>query len=271
MSCHGGTNRNRMTVARLPSNSSRATTPLLCDEMRFCGSSRAVWPQHISPRTLWYYGVAGIALISHVIIFPTFVLLWYGVELSIRAILFPNSLKQRHAAARDFVQRPPLFQKPWLASSIHELWSKRWHQIFRWAFQGLVYDPIRAMFPQNKQFGRAFGTLGVFAVSGFMHDYILLCMFGYTEYVNRPGIGGYQSLFFLIQGAAAVISAQSLFRVPTALGSFLTWGFILYTCPLFIEPYLRIGLHHQAEIPGYPHLIDSQIVSVCPYGPKMGI
>ncbi|KAI8149493.1 membrane bound O-acyl transferase family-domain-containing protein [Fennellomyces sp. T-0311] len=228
-------------------------------------------PQHIPARTLQYYAIAGIALISHVAVFPTFVLLWYGVELATRAILFPNSLKERHSAAHDFVHQPPLFDQPWLATSVHELWSRRWHQIFRWAFQGLVYDPVRAMFPTNKKLGRVLGTLAVFAVSGGMHDYILMAMFGYHDYASRPGIGGYQTLFFLLQGAATVISAQGFVSVPKWIGSLLTWSFILYSMPLFIEPYLRIGLHNEAEIPGYPRMWDSYLPPICPYGPKLGM
>ncbi|KAI9255754.1 hypothetical protein BDA99DRAFT_517535 [Phascolomyces articulosus] len=127
------------------------------------------------------------------------------------------------------------------------------------------------MFPKNKQVGRALGTLGVFLISGLMHDYILAAMFGYSEYLNRPGIAWFQTMFFLLQGIATIISGQGIFRTPSILGGILTWIFILYTCPLFIEPYLRIGLHHDASIPGYPQSMDPYLVVVCPYGPKMGV
>ncbi|KAG2226207.1 hypothetical protein INT45_003352 [Circinella minor] len=228
-------------------------------------------PQNIPLKMLWYYANTGIALLGHVVVFPTFVFLWYGVELTFRAILFPSSLQSRHRAAYDFVQRDPLFDRPWLSTSLHDLWSRRWHQIFRWAFQGLVYDPIRAMFPKKKQLGRALGTLGVFLISGLMHDYILAAMFGYSEFLSRPGIAWFQTVFFLLQGLATIVSSQNIFRIHPVLGGILTWIFILYTCPLFIEPYLRIGLHHDATIPGYPQFMDPYLVPLCPYGPKMGI
>ncbi|KAI9255753.1 hypothetical protein BDA99DRAFT_149703 [Phascolomyces articulosus] len=82
-------------------------------------------PHNIPLKTLWYYINSGIGLLGHVVIFPTFVLLWYGVELSVRALLFPNSLPARHKAAYDFVKRDPLFNKPWKATSIHDLWSRQ--------------------------------------------------------------------------------------------------------------------------------------------------
>ena len=82
-------------------------------------------PQNIPLKTLWYYGNTGIALVGHVVVFPTFVLLWYGVELTVRVILFPSSLQARHKAAYDFVQRDPLFDRPWLATSVHDLWSRQ--------------------------------------------------------------------------------------------------------------------------------------------------
>ena len=127
------------------------------------------------------------------------------------------------------------------------------------------------MFSTKKKLGRAAGTMAVFAVSGLMHDYILMAMFGLSEYARRPGIAGYQTLFFMLQGAVTIISAQDFVSMPKWMGSLLTWFFILYSAPLFIEPYLRIGLHNEAEIPGFPRMWDQYLLPVCPYGPKLGL
>ncbi|KAI9312091.1 membrane bound O-acyl transferase family-domain-containing protein [Dichotomocladium elegans] len=224
-------------------------------------------PYAIPLRTLVYYSVAGLAFLMHVVVMPSFALLVVSLELVVRLICCPATLETRFYSVQEFVQRPPLFNKPWLATSIRELWSKRWHQMLRWAFRDIIYMPIRRALHCYPELGRAVGVMAVFLVSGFLHEYILMSMFGFQEYLRQPGIAGFQTLFFVLQGLASIISEKHPLRVPTWLARFLTWSFIIYTAPLFIEPFLRIGLHRDAEIPGYPRFLDKYLgQTVCPYG-----
>ncbi|KAF9238548.1 hypothetical protein BU15DRAFT_47604 [Melanogaster broomeanus] len=61
-------------------------------------------------------------------------------------------------------QWPPLFDCPWLSTSLSEFWGREWHQIFRHIFL-MVGGP-----PFNFLFGRLGGVLGVFLVSGLWHE-----------------------------------------------------------------------------------------------------
>ena len=61
-------------------------------------------------------------------------------------------------------QWPPLFDSPWLSTSLSDLWGRRWHQMMR---EQLVTFGVR---PFNYLFGRLGGLLGAFLVSGIVHD-----------------------------------------------------------------------------------------------------
>lgn len=219
-------------------------------------------------KSTFYYIWIGIALVLHIAIIPLIHLLLHAIQLNIVAWI-PNVnrklLVKLHDQLAHFVAQPPLFNKPWLTRSVYDLWSRRWHQIFRPGFHQVAYNPIRRLFGKNHvTAGRIFGTIAVFMCSGLMHDYIILGMLGYSN-ITRPGIFGYQTLFFFLQALATIVSVKSP-RLPTWLARTLTWFWVLYTAPLFVEPYVRLGLHLNAEVPGFPKFMDRPLGSICPYG-----
>ena len=61
-------------------------------------------------------------------------------------------------------QWPPLFDSPWLSTSLSEFWGRRWHQMIRDAVLNLGSQPFHSLF------GRLGGVLGAFFVSGIVHD-----------------------------------------------------------------------------------------------------
>lgn len=67
-----------------------------------------------------------------------------------------------------FQQHPsqwlPLFDAPWLSTSLGELWGRRWHQMMRDMVLTLGAQPFSLLF------GRLGGILGAFVVSGIFHD-----------------------------------------------------------------------------------------------------
>lgn len=221
-------------------------------------------------RTTFYYIWVGITLSLHIAIVPLVHLLLHAVQLNVVAWM-PNAniklLFKLHHDLAHFVAQPPLFDKPWMTRSVYDLWSVRWHQIFRPGFHQVAYNPVRRLFGPKKIPGRIAGTLAVFLCSGLMHDYIMLAMLGYSNY-NAPGAFGYQTLFFLLQGVATIVSLMSP-KLPGWLSRTLTWIWVLYTAPLFVEPYIRVKLHLHAEVPGFPKFMDSRIGVVCPYGSKI--
>lgn len=61
-------------------------------------------------------------------------------------------------------QWPPLFDSPWLSTSLTELWGRRWHQMMRELLMSLGFAPF------NYLFGHLGGLFGAFLVSGIIHD-----------------------------------------------------------------------------------------------------
>ena len=61
-------------------------------------------------------------------------------------------------------QWPPLFDDPWLSTSLTELWGRRWHQMLREQVLTLGLRPFGYLF------GRFGGLIGAFLISGVFHD-----------------------------------------------------------------------------------------------------
>jgi len=70
---------------------------------------------------------------------------------------------------QDPAQWPPLFDKPWCATSISEFWGRRWHQLFRQMY-------LLGAYPFSLVFGRTGAIIGAFLMSGFSH-YIMMIPF----------------------------------------------------------------------------------------------
>ncbi|KAI8335088.1 membrane bound O-acyl transferase family-domain-containing protein [Chlamydoabsidia padenii] len=219
-------------------------------------------------QTLAYHLVAGFTLHLHVWIVEMFYRLFLTVRLF--ATLFWKRQVSHYQETRQFVTQPAIFDHPWLAHSAYNLWSVRWHQIFRPGFIKLAYQPVRSYFPSA--WGRVVGTMAVFLASGLLHDYILVTMMGYSAIRTYPGMLGQQTMFFILQGVASVVSApgapwsNAWARMPMWLARLLTLVWIVYTAPIFVDPFLRIGLHKEAEVPLYPRSFDPYIGFLCPYG-----
>lgn len=82
-------------------------------------------PHHIPLKTLIYYTIAGTAFLMHVVFVPSFIQLGYSIELLIRSVMGSQyTLRKRYDVVHTYVHSPPLFDRPWLSTSIHELWSR---------------------------------------------------------------------------------------------------------------------------------------------------
>lgn len=113
---------------------------------------------------------------------------------------------------------------PVLASSLNELWSCRWHQVFRSIWLVIPFRPIRTLINRvygirdqkdKKKKGTAprvaivAATISVFFVSGLMHEYIALCESGVDGYGKH--LIGQQCFFFTLHGVLCIVE-QGIWR-----------------------------------------------------------
>ncbi|CAG8578384.1 3395_t:CDS:2, partial [Acaulospora morrowiae] len=128
-----------------------------------------------------------------------------------------------------------LFNEPWKSTSLTDFWSKRWHQIFREIWVSLAYRPLRSL--MRNKFGP---SLGVFVLSGIMHEYVIWTAL-YPFWTP-----GEQFLFFMLQAAGVILEkllGQSKLiphnMILSCLGWFWTFGFLYFTIPYFLNPYIK--------------------------------
>ena len=89
-------------------------------------------------------------------------------------------------------QWPPLFDHPWLSTSLSQFWSRRWHQLFREVFVSFGGNTL-ALF-----MGRVGSVLGAFFVSGILHTLGLWGMGRGGEFVKVTG-------FFMIMAVGILL------------------------------------------------------------------
>lgn len=93
-----------------------------------------------------------------------------------RAIIPPKSILAKYLRPDPFNPKawPTPSNEPLLAESITELWGKRWHALFRRTFVACGTRPMTKMAEKMGLKARsakvAFGALGAFAISGFIHE-----------------------------------------------------------------------------------------------------
>jgi len=120
---------------------------------------------------------------------------------------------------------PPLFDHPWLATSLADFWGRRWHQTLRQTFfvlggyplQWIVESLLRPMVGQEKasSIGRMGLVLGTFTASGLFHG---LSIYG----MGDGGVDYITILYFTIQGV--LLLAERFWRKITGKRVRGTWG-----------------------------------------------
>ena len=117
-------------------------------------------------------------------------------------------LLRQHAA--DW---PAVSARPWMATSIADFWSFRWHQCLRRTF--VVFGAR----PAGVLLGRSGAFLGAFGVSGLLH------------YIGTWGIGRGTELssgtFFVIMGAGAVLEQVWQYATGTRVRGFWGWAWTM--------------------------------------------
>ena len=112
---------------------------------------------------------------------------------------------------------PSLMDNPWASTSLHELWSKRWHQMMRRNFM------VAGGNPGQWVAGRAGLVLGTFIASGLYHDLAAYTLPGPMDF--RP------TMFFALQGVGVLLedSYRKLTgrRVGGLVGRVWTYLFVI--------------------------------------------
>ncbi|KAF8124321.1 hypothetical protein EV363DRAFT_1354174 [Boletus edulis] len=108
-------------------------------------------------------------------------------------------------------QWPPLFDSPWLSTSLAEFWGRRWHQIMREILVTLAMQPFSYLF------GPLGGVFGAFLYSGISHD-MELRSFGRNEH-SVVVIG-----FWVMNGVGVVLERVWTNTTGRRVGG--VWGWV---------------------------------------------
>ena len=97
---------------------------------------------------------------------------------------------------------PPISNRPWLSTSIHQYWSFRWHQLFRHIF--IVFGAR----PGGALLGRPGALMGAFSVSAALHYFMVWGLGNGSEFTT---VGGY----FLAMGFG--VALEIAFKTATGV------------------------------------------------------
>jgi hypothetical protein len=156
-------------------------------------------------------------------------------------------------------QWPPLFDSPWLSTSLTELWGRRWHQMMR---ELLVTFGMR---PFNYLFGRLGGLFGAFLVSGIFHD-IELRAFG------RGGNSVVVIGFWVMNSVGVILeriwTKATGKRVGGVWGWTWTFGWLALWGVWVVDEWAKAGRFGALSLPGElkPSLALAALVRRCLVG-----
>jgi len=121
-----------------------------------------------SPLIIGWLGMFGMVMLLHFGLFHVLALAWQAVGVAAR----------------------PLMRSPLLATSLADFWGERWNTAFNKLAHDLAFRPVA------RRAGVSWATLGVFAISGMVHDLV----------ISLPARGGYglPTAYFALQGAAVL-------------------------------------------------------------------
>ncbi|TRM60986.1 membrane bound O-acyl transferase family-domain-containing protein [Schizophyllum amplum] len=95
---------------------------------------------------------------------------------------------------------PPVFDRPWAATSVCAFWGVRWHQVLRDVFTSvgarpLTYGLSRVM---GRKWGKTLGLVGAYVISGLLHD---AGLWGQGRGHDAPRVVG----FFVMSGGVGML------------------------------------------------------------------
>ena len=132
-----------------------------------------------NPLLIGWVGMIGVVVLLHFGLFHLLALLWQTTGRNVK----------------------PLMRAPLIATSLADFWGNRWNTAFNALAHELAFRPL------VRRIGVGRATLGVFLLSGVIHDLV----------ISLPARGGYglPTAYFLVQGAAVLFERS---RAGRALG-----------------------------------------------------
>jgi len=110
-------------------------------------------------------------------------------------------------AGHDPRSWPPVQEAPWFATSLHDFWAKRWHQLLRRSFLVIGGWPLQYL--TTALFGEAAGqvaiVLGAFLASGMLHTF--------AQYPIGLPLTWATLAYFALQGVG--VGLERVFRIVT--------------------------------------------------------
>ena len=138
-------------------------------------------------------------------------------------------------------QWPPLFDSPWLSTSLSELWGRRWHQMSRDVVLNLGSEPFNCLF------GRLGGLFGAFLVSGIVHDIDLRSL---GRGGNSVAIIG----FWVMNGVGVVLeriwTKTTGRRVGNVWGWMWMFGWLALWGVWVVDEWAKVGRFGASSLPG---------------------
>jgi hypothetical protein len=129
-------------------------------------------------------------------------------------------------------QWPPIFDSPWLSTSLSEFWGRRWHQLMRDVVLNLGGQPF------NRLFGRFGGLFGAFLVSGIVHDIKLRA-------IGRGGNSVAIIGFWVMNGVGVVLERIWTKTTGRRLGGVWGWvwtfGWLSLWGILVVDEWAKVG------------------------------
>jgi len=150
-------------------------------------------------------------------------------------------------------QWPPLFDSPWLSTSLSDFWGRRWHQMIRDVALNLGGQPFNCLF------GRLGGLFGAFLISGIVHD---------VEH-RALGRGGNSAAiigFFVMSGVGVVLeriwTKATGRRVGGLWGWTWTFGWLALWGVWIVDEWAKAGRFAMWRLPGElePSLVLAALV-----------
>uniref|UniRef100_A0A6B2LIN4 Wax synthase domain-containing protein n=1 Tax=Arcella intermedia TaxID=1963864 RepID=A0A6B2LIN4_9EUKA len=122
----------------------------------------------------------------------------------------------------------PMFDAPFLATSVRDFWGKRWNLPVAHYFKEFVFGRLRGCGMSG-----LWAALLVFLVSGVAHEVFMM-------FVGDVAYKGWAMGFFLVHGVLCVVESfipgEIKEVVPRGVSIVLCQAIMVITCPLFCMP-----------------------------------
>ena len=133
------------------------------------------------------------------------------------------------------LQLPSMMDRPWLALSLQEFWSRRWNGMVKRLLHDLVFRPMR-----RAGFQPAGASFAAFCASGYLHAYPLIMTVGLTWHVAQV------FAFFVIEAILVSVERLLLPRLQLTAMWRRVWVFLAVVLPL---PLLAVPMMAMSSAP----------------------